>query len=512
MIELPSLRDYQTVNVQSVQRALLKDRRVIDCMPTGAGKSTVAKFILGSKLNKQPAPSQSGNAVFAVHRRGLVDNAIHTFLRKPELPHGVLMSGRKTSLKERIQVASIDTMLAWYLEDGQYKPDDTFDLIVFDECHSHGSKLQKWVDAHDKKRAELGLHPAYVLGLSATPMAKGLANVYKSIVKGPSTQWLIENDFLVPFRYYQAKHLGKLDALKSQGDGFTAESLGVAFEGLAGDLVSDWKEIADGKPTVGFFSRISHSEDACRTLREAGISAEMVDGETPDYKRQRLFDGLNKGEYNYLCNVGIVDRGTDIPNIGCIQLATAVNSIARLIQILGRGARKPDASKTQCKVIDHGGSIARLNTFFEDDINWVLEAEKTKELNHEGKPVIACPQCGRQYRGGSCRSCGYEPTPKERKSAGLEFVGGELVEIAKQAKPKKMTCEDIWVQSLYAAGRSNRTYKQAIGIARSKAEKQGTKFRVPSRVDVGSNTIRAIPFGDPDGNRRVATLYEGIFS
>ena len=511
MIELPSLRQYQIDNVQAVQAALLKDRRVIDCMPTGAGKSTVAKYILGAKLNRAPSSAQSGNAVFAVHRRGLVDNAIQTFLREPVLPHGVIMSGRDTALGRKIQIASIDTMLAWYL-DGGYKPDHTYDLVVFDECHAHSQKLQKWIEAHDIKRNELGLHPAYVLGLSATPMAKGLASVYKSIVKGPTTQWLIDNNYLVSFRYFQAKHLGKLDLLKASGDSFTAVSLEAAFDGLAGDLVNDWKEIAVGRPTVGFFSRITHSEDACRTLNEAGIRSEMVDGDTPDDRRQRLFNGLNNGNYDYLCNVGIVDRGTDIPNIGCIQIATSVNSIQRLIQMLGRGARKPDDSKQDCVVIDHGGSIARLNTFFEDDIDWLLTAEKTKDLESTGKPVISCPQCGVQYRGGYCFACGYEPTKKERKSLGMEFFAVELVEIKKKPKAEKMSNDDIWRQTLFMAGRSNRTYKQAVGIARSKAEKQGQKFRVPARLDVGGKTIVAIPFGDPEGNRRVAILYDGIFS
>jgi DNA repair protein RadD len=335
MIELPNLRQYQIENVQAVQRALLEHRRVINCMPTGSGKSTVAKYILGSKLLKEPRSSQSGNAVFAVHRRGLVDNAIQTFDREPHLPHGVAMSGRATNWRQRTQVASIDTMLAWYFDEDGYNRDHTYDLIIFDETHSHFTKLAKFVEAHDKKREELGLHPAYVIGLTATPMAKGLGNFFKTIVKGPSTQWLIDNEYLVPFRYFQAKHLAKLEKLKANGDTFTQDSLTEAFDGLAGDLVSDWKDIGEGRPTVGFFTRISHAQEACYKLNEAGISARHVDGTTPDDERNRLFDGLNRGEYQYLCNVGIVDRGTDIPNIGCIQLATAVNSLPRLIQMLG---------------------------------------------------------------------------------------------------------------------------------------------------------------------------------
>lgn len=511
MIKLPTLREYQTENVQAVQKALMRDRRVIDCMPTGAGKSTVAKYILGAKLNRERTSSQSGNAIFAVHRRGLVDNAIRSFAKTPELPHGVIMSGRGTDLGHKIQVGSIDTMLSWYLE-GQYKPDHTYDLIIFDECHAHGSKLQKFVEAHDVKREKLGLHPAYVIGLSATPQAKGLANVYRSIVKGPSTQWLIDNEYLVPFRYFQAKHLGKLDKLKVSGDTFTADSLKEAFDGLAGDLVKDWKEKAAGRPTVGFFSRLSHAQEAVGMFQAAGVRAEYVDGETKDEERQRLFDRLDRGEYDYLCNVGIVDRGTDIPSVSCIQLATAVNSVPRLIQILGRGARNPRNGKKDCMVIDHGGSIARLQTFFEDPIDWVLAPDKEKQLEQEARPVISCPQCGVQYRGGSCRACGYEPTAAQRKSVGLEFTGGELVEIKKKPKTEKQTCEQIWKQALYQAGKSGRTYKQAIGIARSKAEKQGTKFRVPSRVEISGRDVLAIPFGDPDGNRRVSVLYDGIFS
>ena len=512
MIELPDLRQYQLENVQAIQQALRIHKRIIDCMPTGAGKSTVAKFILASKRNKEPSEHQSGNALFAVHRRGLVDNAIDTFNREPRLPHGVAMSGRDRNWRERIQVGSIDSMLSWYIEDGVYTPNHTYDLCCFDEVHTHGSKYQVFIEAHDKKRAELGLNPAYVIGLTATPMAKGLSQFYNTIVKGPTTQWLINNDYLVPFRYFQAKHLGKLDKLKASGDKFTADSLTEAFDGLAGDLVSDWKELAVGRPTVGFFSRISHAQEACEMLKKNGIRAEHVDGSTSDDERKRLFRGLNNGDFDYLCNVGIVDRGTDIPNIGCIQLATAVNSIARLIQILGRGSRKSSIHE-DCIVIDHGGSIARLNTFFEDDIQWTLTAEKTKELEYESRPVIACPQCGIQYRGGKCFSCGYEPTAKERIASGLEFVQGKLVEIKKkEASTKVQSFETIWTRALYMAGKSGRTYKQAMGIAYSIANSQGSKFKLPKQIVVAGRTITAIPYGHPDQNRKVASLYGGLFS
>ncbi len=510
MIALPALRDYQTEFVSRLKRELASHNRVIACMPTGAGKSTVAKYIFGSSRNREPHANQSGYSLIAVHRRGLVDNIVDTFDRSPSLPHGVVMSGRETNWKERVQVASIDTLLAWHVGDG-YRSDTTFDLVAMDEAHSHNSKLAKWLEVHDAKRKELGLHPAFVIGLTATPQAKGLSSVYSKIAKGPTVQWLIDNGFLVPFRYFQAKHLGKLDVLKKQGNRFTDDSLREAFDGLAGDLVEDWKELAQGRPTVGFFSLLSHAREAQEKLLDAGVDAEYIDGSVSDEDRRKLFDGLQKGHYQYLCNVGIVDRGTDIPAIGCIQLCTAINSVTRLIQILGRGAR-PHESKSECICIDHGGSISRLRTFFEDDIPWTLEAENEKELNHEGRAVITCPRCGVQYRGGKCGSCDYEPSARERKSQGLEFVGGELVEIKKTKDGKKVkSCEEILIESLYRAGHSNRTWKQAIGIAKGAAEKQGTTFRVPNTFEVAGRQYQSVRYGDNDCGRYVSELFEGTF-
>jgi len=506
MIELPNLREYQSEFVGSLRQAMRINNRIIACSPTGSGKSTVAKYIIGASQAKG-----DNRAVIAVHRRGLVDNISDTFLREPYLPHGIIMSGRNTDWSKRIQVASVDTLLSWYV-DGDYQSKTTFDLVVYDEAHTRVSVFAKWLDAHDRKRAELGLKPAFTLGLTATPMASGLGDVFQQIVKGPSVEWLIDNKFLVPMQYFQATHLGKLNKLvaNSKKDAFTIDSLKEAFDGLAGDLVDDWKEKAFGIPTVGFFSRLSHAREAMEVLNSKGVSAEYVDGKTSDTRRRILFQGLQNGDYTYLCNVGIVDRGTDIPAIGCIQLCTAINSVTRLIQILGRGAR-PNPGKDRCIVIDHGGSITRLQTFFEDDIEWSLSAKKEQDIDREPRPVITCPGCGVQYRGGICRSCGHTPTKEERESQGLEFVSGELVEIKRESKPKRQTCEQYLVQALFKAAQTGLTWKRAYMIAKKEAAKNGIKFKVPSKFTVGGREYASIGYGDPRGDFQVSYLYGSMF-
>jgi superfamily II DNA or RNA helicase len=77
--------------------ALAKHRRAILCAPPGTGKTRLAKWIMGAYANREKREGESGNAIFAVHRRGLVDNASSSFNEDPVLPHGLIMAGNDTS-------------------------------------------------------------------------------------------------------------------------------------------------------------------------------------------------------------------------------------------------------------------------------------------------------------------------------------------------------------------------------------------------------------------------------
>lgn len=505
-ITLPSLYRHQEDLRDRTRAALARHRRVILCAQTGVGKTRCAKWKLGASANREPGERQSGRSLFAVHRRGLVDNAVESFEEDPALPHGVIMSGRETAYSSRIQVASIDSLLSWFVDEGEYTNTLTFDLIVFDETHSHLSKLAKFLQHHDAKRDELGLHPPYVIGLTATPQATGLADIYKEIVQGPTTQWLIDNNYLSPFRYFRATQ-GKLDLLKKRGDEFTKDSVSQAMDGMAGDLVRDWEKYAEGRPTVGFFPRRSHARDAQRELSEAGLRVEYVDGNTADDQRRLIYRWLNNAEIDYLCNVQVVERGTDIPRIGCVQLCVAVGSVVRYRQLIGRGSRVHPA-KNDCVILDHGGNVQR-HGFFEDDPPWSLDITTQDPGEVGARPTIECPACQALYRGGRCRNCGYEPTPRERRGQGLEFDGSELKEVTRKEKKEAsgQSAHDLMVSALYMAGRSGRTWKQAVGIFNSKCEKQGANFRVPRTVTVGEHSYSMIRYGSDDATRRVEILY-----
>lgn len=499
-----SLREYQSELVDALRQDIAKHRRVIMTAPPGAGKTRMAKHIIDRKLSAKVADGQTGRVLFAVHRRGLVENASDSFNEEPAIDHGLIMSGIPTTFHKRCQVASIDTLNSWWCSSEGFKG-YTFDLIIFDECHSHVTKLQTFLSYHDKERKAEGNQPAFVLGLSATPQGDGVADVFKSIVSGPEPKWLTEQGYLKPFKYYNGT-AGALNKLVRTGQRFTNDSNNAAMEGLNGDLVRDWEKYAETRSTVGFFSSRKNAREAMVMLKRAGIKAEYVDGETPDDERRTLYKLLNQGEIDYLCNVGVIERGTDIPRIGCIQLCTAIGSIVRYRQMIGRGSR-PHPDVSDCMVLDHGGNVDR-HGFFDDEIEWSLDRKVTESKEAAEHPTLECPNCGRKYRGGKCSECEYEPTQKERKSQGLEFDGTELKEVKKTSKPKKpISNERIMIESLYAAGKSGRTFKQAIGMAYAKAKQRNQQFRVPRSVEIAGRRVEMVRFGSPDQVRLVSEIY-----
>jgi hypothetical protein len=157
--------------------------------------------------------------------------------------------------------------------------------------------------------------------------------------------------------------------------------------------------------------------------------------------------------------------------------------------------------------LDHGNNVNR-HGFYEDDPPWSLDVRTKDPGDHKTRPTIECPKCHAIYRGGKCRHCGYEPTPRERRGQGLEFDGRELREVVRKERTvTEKTPEQLMISALYMAGKSGQTWKQAVGIYFRACEKQGQKHRVPTTVTVAGKRYAMLRYGDSNSGRRVAAMF-----
>lgn len=487
----PNLRPYQTDVVTRLRTSLARHRSSILCAHTGTGKTVIAKWI------SQATAEKGLRCLVAVHRRGLVDNLCQAFDKEPAVKYGVLMSGEDTAPGRAIQIASIDTLNSWGY---QGKP---FDLVIYDECHSHLPKLRTHLDSIG------GESPPFVLGLSATPQCDGLSDVFRDIVLGPKAEWLQDNGYAARFRYRAGLKKGRLNELVKGGDEYTQESLAKAYEGLHGDFIQEWLREAKGRPTVGFFPRRDNARKAMVALQQAGVQAEYVDGETPDDERRMMFYHLAEGNIEYICNVGVIERGTDIPPVSCVQLCTSVGSLVRYRQMIGRGSR-PSDGKEDCLVLDHGGNIAR-HGFWEDEIQWTLDRSEKPLRERADRPPVECPSCHVLYRGGRCKACGYEPTKRELRQQGLSFDGRPLAEVKREKTAKaaaEYPAEKFFTGLFFRGVKSGMTVNQVAAWSIREAQRAGRQgYRVPKCITVGGDLI-PLPWGTSDAGRKCAAWWQ----
>jgi len=83
---LPSLYPHQERMIADLRAQLAKHRAVILCASPGVGKTRMSKFVVASKLERPIGQGETGNVLFAVHRRGLVDNASDSYNEEPAIP------------------------------------------------------------------------------------------------------------------------------------------------------------------------------------------------------------------------------------------------------------------------------------------------------------------------------------------------------------------------------------------------------------------------------------------
>ena len=397
------LFDYQEDMVKRVQEAFRHHDSVMVQMPTGTGKTMVLANIVFSFLEK------SNNPIWIVaHRRELVSQIKETIFSKitpslftlkegstafpkPLSPQG---TGDVTALRcseplrskvggpskvspdclsagALIKVTSIQWLSRHYGE-MEEKPG----LIVIDEAHhALAETYAEVMNAYPKAKK---------LGLTATPYrlnGNGFTDSFDTLLCSWSMEKFIAEGRLSFYDYYSIKPDSAaqllIDSLQKRGaDGdYQQKELNEVMDVKPSleRLCLTIKEYVPGKKGIVYAISIQHAEHIAEYYRENGIKAVAISSKTPLAERQELIDrfkssslssSLNSAsntsdEIEVLVSVDLFSEGFDCPDVEFIQLARPTLSLAKYMQMVGRGLRVAEG-KEYCVILDNVGLYKRF--------------------------------------------------------------------------------------------------------------------------------------------------------
>lgn len=452
-----NLRPYQTDLVREIRTELeYFSKAPLVVLPTGGGKTFIAAKV---------TLDFPGKVWFIAHRQELINQASGAFTTFG-IDHGIVKSGVPFDPSKRVQVASVQTLVR-RLNQGYPAPD----LIITDECHhataaSYGKIYAAFPDAS-------------LLGVTATPCrmnGSGLGSVFDAMILGPSNQWLTDNGFLCPARYYAPPQKADLSNVHTRAGDYIVSELEEAMDDgeITGDAVSHYKRLCDGAPMLVFCVSVAHAHHVAEQYAAAGYRAAAVDGKLTDEERADRIQGLGTGKYQVITSCDLIGEGLDVPVVGAVQLLRPTQSPALHLQQIGRGLR-PAAGKDFTVVLDHVGNT-RKHGFAATERQWSLDGLKKKGT---AAPAIrTCEVCYSVHRTAKvCPFCNYEYPVKPRTLTAKKVIDGELVEVEQTAEERR---EEVANAS---------TFAELVAIAKARGYKRPTFWAMKARKNWSRSVV-----------------------
>ena len=414
------LRPYQESAVDEIRAAFKDSKRVVLCLPTGAGKTVVFSEIVRRVLEK------GRRVAIVTHRRELLSQA------------------GKLNRCDILMVETLNNQIKRGVVDL-----NSYDLLVIDEAHI--GNFRKILEGFN----------GFVIGATATPVSKPpMAQSYGRLINSVGIGELIAQGYLCnPITY--AMHPVDTSKIASRMGEFTAQGLDDAFnrpkvyEGVVQEYVKRWRDKKAIVFCVNIEASINTAKSFAQELGEGRVYC--VHSKQSAIERADLIEEFMVSKYGILVNCGIATTGFDCPDIEVVVVNRATKSVALWLQMVGRGSR-PTENKKAFTILDFGENVHRLG-FWQEARDWGKAFAGMENKKGQGvAPVKDCPCCGAVLYASArfCEFCGEVfATEKKAERGSLELMAYEklngryLFEIAK-------TPADLWEL------KSRKNYKQAF--------------------------------------------------
>ena len=370
------LFDYQEDMKERIEKALRLHRSVMAQMPTGTGKTYLLTAVIDSFVSNNPMEK----VWIVAHRRELVSQIGET-VRKFHF----YSASNTSSLLSSVKAVSIQWLTKHY-DEIEEEPG----MIVIDEAHHALAKTYKEMWERFPK--------AKFLGLTATPCrlnGKGFTDLFDVLVQSWGVPEFISKGRLATYDFVSIKLDGVtqrlIDSLQKRGaDGdYQNKEMDMLLNKKPSieRLYRSLEEYAKDRKGIVYAINISHAQKITKLYQEHGVKAIAIDSKTPATERQQDIEAFKKGDIQVLVNVDIFSEGFDCPDVEFVQLARPTLSLAKYLQMVGRGLRVAKGKKN-CVIIDNVGlyrvfglpsQVWNWNAMFEGKLKVGKRKETPKE-------------------------------------------------------------------------------------------------------------------------------------
>lgn len=321
------LYDYQLDMVQRIEETFKSRQSVMVQMPTGTGKTHVLVSVVKNEERRVKNPC----VWIITHRRELVSQIEDTLVSFGIEPNS------EANKDSKIRVLSIQWLTRHYQE-----IETSPSLIVIDEAHHTLAKTYaEVINAYPKAKK---------LGVTATPCRlnrNGFTDLFDELLCSYTIAQFIKNGHLSDFDYVSlnpnSEDQKKIDGLEKRatdGDYSIAEMQGVLdCKPSIQRLYRTVMEFVPKKKGIVYAINIDHAEHIAEYYMEHGIETVAINANTPLNERRTNIEKFKDGQIQILVNVDLFGEGFDCPDVEFVQLARPTLSLAKYLQMVGRGLR-----------------------------------------------------------------------------------------------------------------------------------------------------------------------------